>query len=76
VTELLGQVRSDTDDARFIPISALKGDNVGCNVRGVGEDDIRRGDVAGEIPELCPFAVRDMGQTVAADRMLEITDRG
>jgi elongation factor 1-alpha len=28
VKELLGQVRFDTDDARFIPISAFEGDNV------------------------------------------------
>jgi elongation factor 1-alpha len=32
-------------------------------------------EVAGEIPELGSFAVRDMGQTIAAGKLLEITDR-
>jgi len=157
-----GEVRSIEMHHEEVP-EAGPGDNVGFNVRGVGKDDIRRGDVCGsaedqptvaetftaqivvmqhpsvitpgytpvfhahtaqvactieaidrkidpatgevaeehpdfiqsgdaavvtvrpqrplaiepssEIPELGSFAIRDMGQTVAAGRVLEVTER-
>lgn len=43
-----GEVKTIEMHHEQIP-QAIPGDNVGFNVRGVGKDDIRRGDVAGKV---------------------------
>lgn len=51
-----GEVKSIEMHHESMP-EALPGDNIGFNVRGVGKNDIKRGDVAGH-PDTAPTVVR------------------
>jgi elongation factor 1-alpha len=47
-SDKVGEIKSIEMHHEEIP-EAVPGDNVGCNVRGIGKNDIRRGDVGGPV---------------------------
>ncbi len=68
-----GEVKSIEEHHEEIP-KAEPGDNVGFNVRGVGKDDIRRGDVCGPSDDPPSVAERFTARIIVLDHPSVVTE--
>ena len=67
-----GEVKSIEMHHEEIP-QALPGDNIGWNVRGIGKNDVRRGDVCGHVDNPPKVADEFVGQIVVLQHPSAIT---